>query len=221
MLKSTESEGMKRKPRFQSRSEQDVRAFLGSLDPLAILARMLEEARRKSGLKEPWAMSLISADREGAPSARTVLLKRLEGERLIFFSNYESRKGRELEENPKAGALFYWERLGRQIFVQGGIEKTSGGVSDAYWNQRSRNSRISQRLSRQSAPAPDRVALEALREKTKQRFKGRAIPRPRRWGGFALAADKIEFWMERPHRLHDRFLFEKQNGIWIARRLFP
>ena len=212
---------MKKKPSFRSGSEQDVRAFLGSLDPLAILARQLEEARRKSGLKEPWAMSLISAGRDGAPSARTVLLKRLAAGRLIFFSNYKSRKGRELEENPKAAALFYWERLGRQILVQGRVEKTAASVSDAYWNQRSRNSRISQQLSRQSAPVADRAALEALRDKAKQRFKGRAIPRPPHWGGFALLPDKIEFWNERPHRLHDRFLFEKQNGVWTARRLFP
>lgn len=201
-------------------SEKDILSVLNFLDPLKALKDWLEVAKKESRLKEPWAMSL-STSRNGISSSRTVLLKKVEKESLIFFSNYLSKKGQDMEKNPRASALFHWDSLGRQICIQGTIKKTSRKLSGEYWNKRLRNSQLSQWISKQSQSVSDRKSLENLRTKAQEKFKNRKIPCPKHWGGYLLLMEKIEFWQSRPHRLHDRFLFEKKHSLWKCHRLFP
>ena len=203
-----------------NKKTSEVQKFLGSQDPLKILKSWLEKARRDKQIKNPWAMNLCTSDR-GQPSSRIVLLKYVKKDSLIFFSNYLSRKGRNLQKNPRAGGAFYWESQGRQIRMEGKVKKISRRESAAYWKTRSRESQLSQWLSRQSDPILNREELDSLKVKIKRRFKGRSVPCPPHWGGYAFSIEKIEFWLERKHRLHDRFLFEKRKGRWIVQRLFP
>ena len=201
-------------------SEKDLLSVLNFSDPLKVLKDWLETAKKESQLKEPWAMSL-STSRNGIPSSRTVLLKKIEGESLIFFSNYLSEKGQDMEKNPRAAALFHWDNLKRQIRIQGAIKKTGRKLSEEYWNGRPKNSQLSGWISKQSQPLSDRNNLKNLRAKAQEKFKNRKIPCPKHWGGYFLLMEKIEFWQSRPHRLHDRFLFEKKHSVWKYHRLFP
>lgn len=200
--------------------EKDILSVLKFLDPLKNLKDWLEVAKKESQLKEPWAMSL-STSRNGIPSSRTVLLKKIEEESLVFFSNYLSEKGQDIKKNPKAAALFHWDSLERQICIQGTIKKTNRKLSEEYWNKRQRNSQLSGWISKQSQPISSRRILESLRTKAREQFKNKSIPCPKHWGGYLLLMEKIEFWQNRPHRLHDRFLFEKNRSIWKCYRLFP
>ena len=170
--------------------------FLGSTDPLVILETWLDEAQKARRIKNPLAMNLCTNDR-GQPSSRIVLLKYLKKGSLVFFSNYLSRKGRNLQNNARAAVTFYWESLGRQIRIEGKVKKISRRESAAYWKTRSRESQLSQWLSRQSRPVLNREDLNALKAEVRQRFKGRAVPCPSHWGGYALSPQKIEFWMEK------------------------
>ena len=209
----------------------DIKDQLGTLNPLLILNQWLKEALKlpkdRKG-EEPWAMSFSTSYR-GRVSSRIVLLKQVRspvrsnnGE-LVFYTNYLSRKGYDLQKNQRAGAVFYWPWLGRQIRVEGRVRKTSRRQSVLYWKSRSRQSQISQYLSKQSEEISNREELEELFRKTKKAFQGKTIPCPSHWGGYALHIQEIEFWLNRKHRLHDRFLFEKasQKRGWKVRRLFP
>ena len=198
----------------------DTASVLGGKDPLRLMQSWLRRAQRESGLKDPWAMSL-STCRASIPSSRMVLLKTVRRRRLIFYSNYISRKGGELEENPQASALFYWESLGRQLRIEGAVQKISRKQSTAYWNQRDPESCLSQSISLQSRSVLDRSALEALRERAKDRLHGKRAFCPPSWGGYALSPLSVEFWQSRAYRLHDRFLFQKKGDVWSGRRLFP
>ena len=200
--------------------EADILSVLNSSKPLEVLKDWLDQAKKESGLKEPWAMSLATS-LKAIPSVRTVLLKKLDGEKLLFFSNYLSQKGEELERNPQAAVGFHWDSLGKQIRIQGLIKKTSRRESVDYWNQRNRNSQLSQWISRQSQPVSDRKSLENLKVLAEQKFHKIAIPCPKHWGGYLLCMKTIEFWQHRPYRLHDRFLFKKTGSRWICQRLFP
>lgn len=181
----------------------------------------------ESSRGEPWAAALSTADSRGRPSCRMVLVKEIRQKssqpaELVFFTNYESGKGRDLSQNPHAALLFYWPALGRQIRVQGRARKISRQRSAAYWRSRSRGSRLSQTVSRQSASVAGRQALEDLWRRAEAQFRGREIPCPQHWGGYSLSIQRIEFWIDHPRRLHDRFLFEKKpRGGWSCRRLFP
>ncbi len=210
----------------------DVFESLGSENPALLLKKWLTEARGHSaGGGEPWAAALSTvdsqADSQARPSCRMVLVKEIRQKssqppELVFFTNYESGKGRDLSQNPHAALLFYWPALGRQIRAQGRARKISRQRSAAYWRSRSRGSQLSQTVSRQSASAAGRPALEDLWRRAEAQFRGREIPCPPHWGGYSLSAQKIEFWTDRPRRLHDRFLFEKKpRGGWSCRRLFP
>lgn len=163
----------------------------------------------------------LATSLQDAPSVRVVLLKRLERGSLIFFSNYLSKKGKEIAQNPKAAALFHWDKLGRQIRIQGIIKKVSRKQSLEYWNKRDRNSQLSQWVSKQSEPVVDRKILEILRVQAEKRFQKTTVPCPKHWGGYLLSVEAIEFWQNRSHRFHDRFLFKKSGSSWIGQRLFP
>lgn len=188
-------------------------------DPLYQFEKWLEEAI-KAKVLEPTAMTLATADREGIPSARIVLLKFINENGFAFFTNYQSRKGRELSENPKAALVFFWPELERQVRVIGKVDKLSNVISDEYFDSRPEESRISAIISPQSRVISDRTFLENRVHSfiTKKE----EIKRPENWGGFILQPTEIEFWQGRENRLHDRFQYKTQNNKrWSVVRLAP
>jgi pyridoxamine 5'-phosphate oxidase len=168
------------------------------------------------------AMTLATTDDQGRPSARVVLLKGVDQRGFVFYTNYESRKGRELERNPQAALVFYWSDLERQICVAGSVARVSVEESDAYFNSRPRGSRIAAWASQQSEPVQDRAALEDRWRQFETKYPGQDVPRPPHWGGYLLKPDRLEFWQGRPNRLHDRFRYTRQpDGGWKIDRLSP
>jgi len=167
------------------------------------------------------AMVLATVDKNGIPSSRTVLLKGVDARGFIFFTNYDSRKGRELSKNPNASLTFYWPELERQVCVAGIVEKNSQSESENYFKSRPRGSQLSAWASNQSDVVADRAALEARWHEMEKKFPGE-IPLPPNWGGFVLKPQRLEFWQGRASRLHDRFQFSKQpDGSWKLERLSP
>ncbi len=167
------------------------------------------------------AMILATATKEGKPSVRTVLLKGFDDKGFRFFTNYNSRKGRELKENPHASLCFYWAELNRQVRIEGTVAKTSAADSAAYFSDRPRNSQLSARASKQSAVVSSRKELEDDFERVKEELEGKEVTLPKNWGGFILKPFAIEFWQGRPGRLHDRILYNKKNDGWSISRLAP
>lgn len=191
-------------------------------DPIREFATWLEEARAKSGLEFPNAMSLATADASGAPSVRMVLLKGVDQTGFVFFTNYESRKGRELEANPRAAACFYWEKTHRQVRVEGSVQRVSAQESQEYFDTRPLESRLGAWASPQSREIGSRQELERRVAEAAGRFKDQdTIPVPPHWGGFRLVPSRIEFWVNGPNRLHDRFVYEAAPQGWKRRRLAP
>ncbi len=187
-------------------------------DPIRQFQIWLDEAI-KSELTEPTAMTLATADATGKPSARIVLLKSIDQNGFAFFTNYESKKGIELKQNPKAALVFYWSQLERQVRVEGTVSKLNRAISEEYFNSRPKESRISTIISPQSTPIPNRTFLEKRVEKfLKDR---REIKIPDNWGGYILTPNTIEFWQGRANRLHDRFLYRRKNNDWEIVRLAP
>lgn len=175
-----------------------------------------------SALVDVNAMTLATADNEGKPSARVVLLKGVDERGFIFFTNYDSRKGHELTENPNAALVFYWADQERQICIAGRVSKVSEAESEAYFKSRPRGSRLAAWASRQSEVLPDRAALEAKWKELEGKYPGEDVPKPPYWGGYALSPVRFEFWQGRPSRLHDRFRYTKQDdGSWKIERLSP
>jgi len=174
----------------------------------------------EAGIEEPNAMALATVSEKGFPSARMVLLKHADRNGFVFFTNYNSRKGRHLETNPNAALLFHWEDMERQVRIEGRVEKTEVGESDAYFNLRPTDSRINAIISPQSKKIPDRDTLEQLR--ADYIASGAAIVRPENWGGYRLKPVYFEFWQGRPNRLHDRISYcgSPEEG-WKIRRLAP
>jgi len=167
------------------------------------------------------AMTLATVNRNGVPSSRTVLLKGVDGRGFVFFTNYDSRKGLELSENPKAALTFYWPDLERQVCVAGTVEKISREESEAYFRSRPRGSQLAAWASNQSGVVADRAALETKWHEMEKKFP-EAVPLPANWGGFVLKPQRIEFWQGRPSRLHDRFQYLKQpDNSWKLDRLAP
>jgi pyridoxamine 5'-phosphate oxidase len=167
------------------------------------------------------AMTLATVDKNGKPSSRTVLLKSVDERGFIFFTNYDSRKGRELSENPNAALTFFWSELERQICVAGMVSKLPAGESEKYFKSRPRGSQIGAWASKQSSAVPDREFLEKEWRELEKKFPGE-IPLPPNWGGFILKPERIEFWQGRPSRLHDRFQYSRQaDGSWRIERLSP
>jgi len=186
-------------------------------DPVAIFNEWLEEARA-AGLEAPEAMTLATADGDGRPSARMLLLKGADAGGFTFFSGYESRKGRELADNPRAALVFYWRPLGRQVRVEGSVRRLSEEESDAYWATRPPRSRAAAAASRQSEPIEGRDELEAEFERL---LPGDEVPRPARWGGYLLEPDAIELWQHRDDRLHERARYTRTPGGWQRELLAP
>jgi pyridoxamine 5'-phosphate oxidase len=175
-----------------------------------------------AGLRMPEAAALASASAEGIPSARMVLVKSFDERGFVFYSNYTSRKGRELEANPRAALLFYWDPLGRQVRIEGSVERTSAEESAAYIRTRPRGSQLSVLASAQSRAIESRDALEARVAELQERYGDGELPLPGNWGGFRLAPDRLEFWQQRHDRLHDRLLYSRgvEDG-WAIERLAP
>ena len=168
------------------------------------------------------AMTLATADKQGRPSARVVLLKGVDQRGFIFYTNYESRKGQELAGNPQAALVFYWPNQERQVCIAGKAAKLSPEESDDYFKSRPRGSRLAAWASRQSRPVPDRAALEENWKQLDARYAGKEIPRPPNWGGYLLVPGSFEFWQGRPNRLHDRFRYSRQaDNSWLIERLSP
>jgi pyridoxamine 5'-phosphate oxidase len=188
-------------------------------DPVAQFNTWLEDAR-EAGVPLPEAMTLATADASGRPSARMLLLKGADGQGFTFFTGYESRKGRELAENPRAAIVVYWNALGRQVRVEGPVRKLSAEESDAYWATRPPRSRAAAAASRQSEPIAGREELEAEFERLLADH-GDAVPRPERWGGYVLEPEVIELWQHRDDRLHDRLRFTRAREGWQEERLSP
>lgn len=190
-------------------------------DPFALFAEWFAEAREKE-LNDAEAMAFATADARGRPSVRMVLLRRFGPEGFGFFTNLDSRKGAELAENPYGALAVHWKSLRRQVRAEGRVEQVSDAEADAYFAGRGRDSRIGSWASDQSRPLESRALFEARVEAMRQRFEGEDIPRPPRWSGFRLVPERIEFWSDRPHRLHERRLFSRQaDGSWSEGLLYP
>ncbi|MCW1734360.1 pyridoxamine 5'-phosphate oxidase [Anaerorudis cellulosivorans] len=189
-------------------------------DPILQFNRWMTDAV-ESGIPEPNAMVLATATPEGKPSARTVLLKEVNEDGFVFFTNYESRKGRELTANPFAAVVFDWHEIERQIRIEGQVEKISPEESDAYFDSRPRASKLGTWASAQSNLLNDRNELDERFLQFAKKFQGKPIPRPQNWGGFLIRPILVEFWQGRPNRLHDRIAYFKADREWIMRRLAP
>lgn len=190
-------------------------------DPFVQFERWMQEAVQKETF-EPNAMTLATVSSDGQPSARTVLLKDYDEQGFVFFTNYNSRKGRELLANPKASVVFYWGSLSRQVLIDGHVKPTARNTSEEYFHSRPRGSQIAAYISEQSHPVSSREELEQRVTEVDQQYKDQEIPCPECWGGFCLVPARIEFWQGRPDRLHDRICFTKdENDVWRFQRLAP
>jgi pyridoxamine 5'-phosphate oxidase len=188
-------------------------------DPLTQFRRWFDESRAE--LREPEAITLVTATAQGRPSARMVLLRHLDRDGLGWFTNYESRKGRELAANPHAALLWYCEPLGRQVRVEGPVRQMSPEASDAYFASRPRGHQLGAHASAQSSRLASRAAFEAHLAEIEARFEGREVPRPPYWGGFLLVPEYYEFWQHRRDRLHDRVVYLPEGEGWHRERLSP
>jgi len=189
-------------------------------DPLAQLQEWYAAARA-AGVAEPEAAALATATPDGRPSVRIVLLRGVGPEGIAFYTNYESRKGRELAANPRAALAIHWPAQHRQVRLEGPVERVASDQSDAYFESRPRGSRIGAWASRQGTVLPDRRSLEARFDELEAEWRTRDIPRPSYWGGYLLRPEAIEFWEGRPSRLHDRIHYLREDGGWRAERLSP
>lgn len=190
-------------------------------DPFRQFEKWFQEAEAAK-LTEPNAMVLSTVGREGRPSARTVLLKGIDGRGFVFYTNYESRKGRELETHARASLLFPWIALERQVIVEGAVTKVTREESDAYFQSRPLASQLSAWASAQSSVVSGRKALEDALKEMEKKFAGKIVPLPPHWGGFRVAPETVEFWQGRRSRLHDRLRYRRDTeGSWAIERLSP
>ncbi|MFO7954043.1 pyridoxamine 5'-phosphate oxidase [Thioalkalivibrio sp.] len=189
-------------------------------NPLGLLNEWLEAAR-EAGNPDPTAMILATADADGQPSARTVLLKHVDAEGLAWYTDSRSRKGQDLNENARAALLFYWPETERQIRIEGPVTALPGELADAYFHQRPRGSQLAAAASTQSHPVADRNALEQRVRELEQQYPEGDIPRDPAWIGYRLRPELFEFWQGRPSRLHDRFQYHRVGNDWEITRLMP
>ncbi len=209
-------EDIRREYKVASLAKKDMPA-----NPLEKVQEWIQEAIKLQVI-EPTAIVVCTADANGRPSSRTVLLKELLEDKFIFYSNYESRKGEQIDANPYVSVTFLWHQLQRQIHVEGTCCKVAPEVSDAYFQTRPYTSRVGARISPQSHPIPNRTYIMAAFAKESLRYTGRTVPRPDSWGGYEVTPTRIEFWQGRESRLHDRFLYLLQpDGSWLLQRIAP
>lgn len=199
----------------QQLDEKDVNA-----DPILQFEKWFKEAI-EAKVNEPNAMTLATATKEGKPSARVILLRNFNEEGFVFYTNYTSRKGLEIMENPNAALLFFWPELERQVRIEGVLKKQTLEESDSYFNTRPRGSKLGAWTSAQSKVIASRKLLDEEYEKLSKKYPDEDVPRPSYWGGYILKPTHIEFWQGRPSRLHDRILFTLEKNNWKIERLAP
>ena len=193
---------------------------MSATDPFALFNEWFAEAQAAE-INDPEAMALATADAAGLPSVRMVLLKGHGPEGFTFYTNGESAKGNQLATNPQAALLFHWKTLRRQVRIEGAVEPVSDEDADAYFASRARDSQLGAWASDQSRPLADRATFEARFDEMKTRFEGEEVPRPPHWRGYRVVPERIEFWSDRPHRLHERRLFTRDGGTWSEGLLYP
>lgn len=189
-------------------------------DPFRQFEKWFQEAEAAK-INEPNALTLCTATKDGRPSGRTVLLKGVDGRGFVFFSNYESRKGRELHENPQAALVFPWIALERQVIVEGKLTRVSREESETYFHSRPRSSQLGAWISQQSSVISGRGVLEEGMKTLEQKYAGRDVPLPPHWGGWRLQPETVEFWQGRRSRLHDRLRYRRERDGWVVERLAP
>ena len=189
-------------------------------DPFALFDEWFAEARAREP-NDPQAMALATADAAGNPSMRMVLLKGHGPEGFVFYTNEHSAKGSELAANPRAALLMHWKSLRRQIRIEGTVERVPGEQADAYFASRARDSQLGAWASDQSRPLDRRETFEGRFEQVRQRFEGKPVPRPPHWGGYRVVPERMEFWSDRPQRLHERRFFVRDGDKWCEGLLYP
>ncbi len=194
--------------------------FTEAVEPFRLFRTWMAEAEG-SEPNDPNAMALATVDPDGMPDVRMVLLKGADEQGFVFYTNTESAKGQELAATPKAALVFHWKSLRRQVRVRGPVTAVSAAEADAYFATRHRDSRIGAWASRQSRPLDSRAAFEAALAAETERRAGGEIPRPPYWTGYRITPVAIEFWQDRPFRLHDRIRFTRTGGVWTGQRLYP
>ena len=208
-------QNLRQEYRAASLAESDV-----DHNPVTQFGKWFSEAI-DAQLYEPNVMTLATASLSGKPSARILLLKGFDENGFVFFTNYASKKGHEIAENPQAAMVFFWPELERQVRIEGNIAKVSDEESTAYFHSRPAGSQIGALASPQSTIIPDRQLLENRVQELTEAYADREIPRPEHWGGYVLKPDHIEFWQGRPSRLHDRITYTSVDGVWTINRLAP
>jgi pyridoxamine 5'-phosphate oxidase len=191
-------------------------------NPIRQFQKWMDEVRA-GGVSEQDSISMVlaTASKDGRPSARVVLLKSFDDRGFVFYTNYQSRKGKELDENPRACLLFYWSQLWRQVRLEGDVEKIPAAESEEYFQSRPLGSKLGAWASNQSEVVDNRETLESRFNELEKRF-GEEVPRPEHWGGYRVKPDSIEFWQGRDNRLHDRLRYRlKKDGAWVIERLAP
>ena len=189
-------------------------------DPLEQFRRWYAEAD-EAGIKAPQAMALATAAADGAPSVRMVLLKGADDHGFVFFTGYVSRKAAELDANPRAALLFHWDAHGRQVRIEGRVERVAGQESDAYFATRPRGAQLAAAASQQSSVLRDRAEIDDRVAELAREHEGSDVRRPDHWGGYRLVPETYEFWQHRDDRMHDRLRYRRSNGGWVVERLSP